>query len=301
MSQFKRLKIVINPASGQTEPMLSILNDVLAPSDIEWDVAITHGPGDGVTAAREAVEQGFDLIGVYGGDGTVTEVASALTGGGPPLLLLPGGTGNALAEDLGIPPTLAEAASLLTGGEYSVRSVDVGRAGKLPFVLRLTMGFEAEMVVAATHEMKDRYGWLAYALTGLQTLSAPPQATYTMTIDGEDIVSEGLAAIVANSASTGVAGVRFAEDVGLSDGMLDVVVVHQANLFGWLGSAKDAAQGQQPRMMSRWRGKAIRIEASPAQSVLADGEDAGVTPVDVTVEPDALQVIVPKATESSAD
>jgi YegS/Rv2252/BmrU family lipid kinase len=299
MPQFRRLKIVINPASGRTEPVLSTLNDVLGSVDIEWDVAITHGAGDGSAAAREAVEQGWDLIGVYGGDGTVAEVASALAGTDTPLLVLPGGTGNALAEDLGIPPGLADASALLGSGEYRVRSIDVGRVGQLPFVLRLTMGFEAEMVVAATREMKDRYGWLAYALTGLQTLSAPPVATYSMTIDGVDVVSEGVAAVVANSASTGVAGVKFAEDVDLSDGILDVVVVHQAGLFGWLASAADAAQGQQPRMMSRWRGRVIRIEARPAQSVLADGEDAGVTPIDVTVEPGALQVIVPRAIEGA--
>ena len=129
-----------------------------------------------MVVAREAAEQGYDLIGVYGGDGTVTEVASALAGGGPPILLLPGGTGNALADDLGIPPTLREAAGLFDGALSEVRRVDLGRSADRLFVLRLTMGLEAAMVAAATREMKDVYGWLAYAFGGLQALSVAPTA-----------------------------------------------------------------------------------------------------------------------------
>ena len=81
------------------------------------------------------------------------------------MLLLPGGTGNALADDLGIPSTLAQAAALANGDLSEIRLVDLGRIGDRWFVLRLTAGFEAEMVAAATREMKDRYGWLAYAFT----------------------------------------------------------------------------------------------------------------------------------------
>lgn len=290
-----RIKVVINPAAGKAEPVLSVLNDVFGPAGIEWDVAITAGAGDGVTAAREAASQGFDLVGAYGGDGTVAEVASALAEGGPPMLLLPGGTGNALASDLGIPPGLADAAALAVGDAGEIRRVDLGRAGERWFALRLTMGFEAEMVSSATREMKDRYGWFAYALTGLQTLSNLPIAMYSMTIDGQAVECEGVAAVVANSASTGVGALRFAGGVDVSDGVLDVGVLQGADLAGLLGSAVDAAQGQQPRMTSRWRGKVIHMEASPAQVWLADGEEGGRTPVDVTIVPGAVGVVVPKA------
>jgi YegS/Rv2252/BmrU family lipid kinase len=291
-----RVKVIINPAAGKAEPVLNVLNDVFGPADIEWDVAITHKGGDGVTAARAAAAKGYDLIGAYGGDGTAAEVVSGLAEGGPPILLLPGGTGNALAADLGIPTGLAEAAALAVGDAGSVRRVDVGRSGKLWFVLRLTTGFEAAMVTAATREMKDRYGWLAYAFAGLQALSDAPMVMYSMIVDGKEVECEGLAALVANSASTGVAGTRIADDVDVSDGVLDVVVVQRADLPGLIGSAADIAQGQPPRMLSRWRGKEVHVETMPAQPVLADGEDAGSTPVDVTVMPGAVGVLVPKGT-----
>ena len=258
-----RVKVIINPAAGQAEPILSVLNDVFGPAGIEWDVAITHKSGDGVAAARQAADEGYDLVGAYGGDGSVAEVVSGLAEGGPPILLLPGGTGNALAADLGIPPGLAEAAALAVGDAGEVRRVDVGRSGKRWFVLRLTTGFEADMVSAATQEMKDRFGWLAYAFAGLKAISDAPMVTYSITVDGKPVECEGLAALVANSASIGVTGLRIADDVDVSDGLLDVVVVQRADLPGLIGSAADAAQGQQPRMMSRWRGKEIHVETTP--------------------------------------
>lgn len=289
-----RVKVIINPAAGRPEPILSVLNDVFAPAGIDWEVDITHKSGDGVAAARQAADEGYDLIGAYGGDGSVSEVVSGLAEGGPPILLLPGGTGNALAADLGIPPGLAEAAALAVGEAGEVRRVDVGRSGKLWFVLRLTTGFEADMVSAATQEMKDRFGWLAYAFSGLMAISDAPMTTYRMTVDGAEVECEGLAALVANSAMVGVSSLRIAADVDVSDGLLDVVVVQRADLPGLIGSAADAAQGQQPRMMSRWRGKKVHVETTPPQAVLADGEDAGMTPVDVTVMPGAVGVLVPK-------
>ena len=295
MATYQRLKIIINPAAGKSEPVLSILNDVFRPAGIVWEVALTQEPGDGVTAAREAAGQGYDLVGVYGGDGTVAEVVSGLADGGPPLLLLPGGTGNALADDLGIPTTLAEAAALAVGDAADVKSIDLGRSGERFFALRMTMGIETALVGATTREMKDRFGWLAYVMAGLQALSDPQTAKYKITVDGVTHEVEGVAAMVANSVSVGhEVGVKIAQNVSVSDGLLDVVVVESAALSSLLGTAAAAAQGQEPDTMNRWSGKHIHVEATPRQAVLADGEEAGFTPVDVTVLQRAVQVLVPK-------
>jgi len=136
---------------------------------------------------------------------------------------------------------------------------------------------------------------LAYALSALRSLSDPPMATYSMNIDGKAVECSGLAALVANSASTGLPGVRVASDVDVSDGLLDVIVIEGDTLPMLLGSAVDAAQGIQPRALSRWRGKEIRVTGVPVQRVIADGEDAGRTPVEVSVAAGAIRVLVPKA------
>lgn len=290
-----RVKIIANPAAGQAEPVLAVLNSVFAPADIGWDVAITHAAGDAATFTREAIDLGFDLVGVYGGDGTVSEVAEALVGGDVPMLLLPGGTGNVLAGELGVPFDLDKAASLALEGAGRTRRVDLGRACGTMFTTRLTMGLEAQLVGEATREMKDRFGWLAYAFAGVQAIANPPTATYRLTVDGDVIECAGVAAIVANSASTGVGNMRLADEVDVSDGLLDLVVLQQTDLLGMLGSAADLAQGQQPRVMSRWKGRTIRVESDPAQSVVIDGETTELTtPIEAVVQPGAFEVIVPR-------
>ncbi len=289
-----RIKIVINPGAGKPEPVLSVLNDTLGEAGLDWDVAITHKSGDGFAAAKHAADEGYDLVCSYGGDGTVSEVAAALSGGSTPMGLLPGGTGNALAEDLGIPSDLKGAAALIASQAYDLRSVDVGRVGNKLFVLRVTMGFEASVVEDATRELKDRYGWLAYAFAGLRTLANPPKAVYRVEVDGMTYEAEGLACIVANSASTGVMGMRLSDRVDLSDGQLDVIIAESTDLITLAGSAADAAGGSEPRSFCRWRGTNIKVESTPAQSVLADGEDAGRTPVEASVVPGALRIAVPR-------
>jgi YegS/Rv2252/BmrU family lipid kinase len=295
-----RIKVIANPGAGQPEPVLSILNEAFGGAGIDWEVAVTHGPGDGYDAARTAEAEGYDLVAVYGGDGTVAEVAAALALGGPPMAILPGGTGNALAEDLGIPKSLTEAAALVASGEYEVRRVDMGSVGDGSFVLRLTMGFEASLVDTATRELKDRFGWLAYAFAFLQTLSDPPMATYRIEVDGEKFEAHGLACIVANSASSGVLGVRIAEGVDPSDGLLDVIVVERLDLLERAGNAAGAAAGAQPTSMSRWRGKRVRVASTPVQPVLSDGEEAGDTPVEVSVLPGAIGIVVPREVAAAA-
>ena len=294
-----RVKVIINPAAGQPEPILSVLNDVFAQGGIDWEVALTHEAGDGVVEARNAAEKGFDLIGAYGGDGTITEVATALAEGGPPMLVLPGGTGNALAEDLGIPPTLAEAAALVNGDVSEVRRVDMGQSGDRWFVLRLTMGLEAAMVAAASRELKDRYGWLAYAFAGMQAIANAPMAVYSIVADGETGECEGIAAVVANSAAMGVAGTRIASDVSVSDGLLDLVVVKNTDLPGLLGIAVAGTQERPSPLLSRWRGKEFHVQADPVQTVLADGEETGSTPMSVSVVPGAIGVVVPRQPRSA--
>jgi diacylglycerol kinase family enzyme len=149
------------------------------------------------------------------------------------------------------------------------------------------------MVAAATRERKDRYGWLAYAFSALEALAETPLTDYSITVDGVTAEAQGVAALVANSASTGVAGVRIADDVSVSDGVLDLIIIQRTDLPGLLGIAAAAAQDQPSRLLSRWRGKQISVESEPVSNVLADGEDAGRTPVDVAVVPGAVGVLVP--------
>src|SRR5512135_2502198 len=97
---FKRVHVIVNPASGKDQPILHTLNSVFHPAGIDWDIYVTKAGGDARRLAQEAVQAGADAVAVYGGDGTVAEVAAGLFDSEMPVVILPGGTTNATARSL---------------------------------------------------------------------------------------------------------------------------------------------------------------------------------------------------------
>jgi diacylglycerol kinase (ATP) len=139
----QRVFVVINPAAGQDQPILKSLNKIFQENGVDWDIAITKDRGDGQRLAREAVRAGVDLVVVNGGDGTVMECASGLIGSNVPMVILPGGTANVMARELGLPFDLIEALTLAVNPEAVIRSVDMGQVGEHYFLLRAGMGFRS--------------------------------------------------------------------------------------------------------------------------------------------------------------
>jgi hypothetical protein len=111
----RHIPVIVNPAAGPDRPVLKLLNHGFRAVGADWDVHLTRRAGDAARLARELRAAGAEMVAVCGGDGTVKEVAGALAGSGFPFAILPGGTGNALAQELTIPLDLAAAASLAGG------------------------------------------------------------------------------------------------------------------------------------------------------------------------------------------
>ncbi len=290
----QHLQIIINPAAGQNQPILNTFNDVFQPLELVWDVSITHGPGDAHRLAEQAVQAGVDIVGAYGGDGTVAEVSTALAGTDMPLAIFPGGTGNVLARELGIPQALEQSAGLLAT-DYAVRRVDLGRVGDKAFLVTVTSGIFAEMIRRADRDMKDRFGMMAYALSGVQALTATPQVRYQLTIDGQQVESEGVACLVANCVNFRVGGISMSPTIDLQDGKLDVVVIRGTDLQSLLavvaGAVKPDRQILDP--IQHWRGKEITLKVDPPQAISYDGELLDPGPLHISVLPEAVRVIVP--------
>ncbi|MBN1967548.1 MAG: diacylglycerol kinase family lipid kinase, partial [Anaerolineae bacterium] len=228
-----------------------------------------------------------------GGDGTISEVANGLIGTGVPLAVLPGGTGNAVALELGIPGRLRQAVEVICDPASTLRPLDLGRVGDQYFVLRASIGMQAKLAEQATREMKSRYGNLAYLFSALSTLTDRQTATYTLTIDGEQVTSEGFTCLINNCGSIGGLNVSLNADIDPSDGLLDVFVLKEYT-DPLLSIAADAfPQAELNKMLQYWQGREIEVMASEPQAVRLDGELYGETPLTVAVEPGAIQVLVP--------
>ena len=291
---FHHIHVIINPASGQSEPVLSILNKIFAPAKVDWDVFITKKAGDAREYAQKAVTQGVDAVAVYGGDGTVMEAAAGLIGSDMPLAILPGGTANVTSIELGIPGKLDEAAALVCEAARAYRWVDMGMIGDRIFLGHVGIGLEASMHEGADRSMKDQFGFLAYPIAAMQALREPPMSHYTLTLDGQQVEIDGLNCMVTNLGSIGVLGATLSNDISVSDGLLDVIVVRSADVTSLAAlAAKVAGLANPDDKLPHWQVREANIVAEPPQGITADGEVLGQTPVAAKVLPHAVKVIIP--------
>ena len=231
LNPLKKLHVIINPAAGVGRPILQALNTGLKDSGIAWDVSITHQAGDAERLAKKAADEGADVVGVHGGDGSVMEVASALRGTSTPMAIFPGGTANVMAVELGVPSTDLEASiDFLAKGDYTTRRIDMGRANERLFLLRVGIGLEAEMMKSADQELKNRFGILAYAFSAFNEMRNLTPTLYRVRVDGEQHEIEGVSCMIANSGNVAIGGLTLSKKIDVSDGLLDVVIFRSADL-----------------------------------------------------------------------
>ncbi len=290
----KRVHVVINPAAGKDEPVLNVLNDVFRQHDIDWSVSVTKKYGDATEFARQAAEGGADLIAGYGGDGTQHEIANGILGTRAVMGVLPGGTGNGFANELGIPRQLRPAVELLCAG-HKIRHVDAVKLGDSHFIQRLYIGIEPEE--QTSREDKDRYGTFAYVIDLYRRGKArgTRDVIYDITMDGKTLRMPGMKLYVVNAAQSGT-GISVTGGFSMpDDGLVDVFVLDLKNLKT-LSAAADRVLHLNVEHARDffWRAREITIATEPDQPVWTDGEYWGRTPISLSVIPGALPVLVPQ-------
>jgi len=286
---YPRIHVVVNPASGKNQPVLNTLNDVFVQYGVDWSISVTKKYGDATEQARAALDQGVDLVAGYGGDGTQHEIANAVLGSGKPMGILPGGTGNGFANEMGIPKQLRAAVELLCTSTR-VSHVDVAQVGDSFFIQRMYAGIEPDQ--QTTRAQKDKYGVLAYAVTGARRLRTMHDAHFRLTIDGHTVEVSGVKCYVVNSGMTGT-GIAISQQFSITDGLLDVFVLAR-NPISLMAAEQRLLHLESPTAgFHYWQGRSIHIEAEPPKTIWTDGEYLGPTPVTVQVLPGALAVVVP--------
>ena len=295
---FKKLQVIINPAAGVGRPILQALNSQLKDSGIEWDVSITHKAGDAERLAKKAVEDGADIVGVHGGDGSVMEVASALRGTSTPMAIFPGGTANVMSVELGIPSNDIEASiDFIAKGNYTTRLIDMGRVNDRLFLLRIGIGLEADMMKSADQEVKNRFGMLAYAFSALNEMRNLTPTLYRVRVDGELHEIEGISCMIANSGNVAIGGLTLSKKIDISDGLLDVVIFRSADLAAMISVSAAVmspnAEATDSPQLEHYQGREIVVEADPPQTISIDGEVIEPVTLTASILPGAVNVVVP--------
>jgi YegS/Rv2252/BmrU family lipid kinase len=250
-------------------------------------VHVAGGPGDAETLAAELAGE-VEVLVVFGGDGTVHEVANGLPlgGGGPLVALLPAGTGNDLARALGLPPDPVAAAAELAGARP--RALDLLDCGPRRAANGVNAGFAAAATDALSRPVKKILGPAAYVVGGVRAGVSPPTWPARVEAGGRVVEGEALAVVVGNGGSFG-GGRWLLPDADPGDGLLDVLVIPAGASKARL--ARHLARHRRlPRDLPRMRGPAATVVTDMPSRL--DGEPAP-TPGSVAVLPGAWQLLVP--------
>jgi YegS/Rv2252/BmrU family lipid kinase len=290
--KFKHLTYIINPVSGKQEPILSMISHAMEDSDLQWEVEITKKDRSAAEIATRLIGK-TDMLVVYGGDGTVTEVASALRGTSLPMAILPGGTANVMAKELGIPQDSIEALRCLHEGAHQFRKVDMGMMNGTPFMLRVNLGIMADMVIGADPELKDKVGQLAYGIAAIQTLSGTDAVDYHLEIDGTKMTHAGVSLTVTNSGNIGIGEFALQPGISIDDGLLDVLLMKDSSLLSVLKIAGSTILQSHTEALVHYKCKRITISMNKSYRFICDDHEEEAKEIEISVLPAAINILIP--------
>lgn len=292
-----RTLFIVNPTSGRdiAAPIRRELLDAISTMR-GADAHVLTRPGEATAVAQMAVMEGYDQVVVAAGDGTLNEVVNGIGDSGMALGLVPLGTGNVFASELGLDPnSLERSLAVIQAGK--TRRIDLGRAGDRRFLLMAGFGFDAEVVHSVPARAKGVFGKLAYApMLVRESVRCHPSA-FEVWLDGRTMVrTEAYNVIICNCACY-APNLRLAPDARTDDGLLDVLIFRnepamKLKFLGWISQSL-VSSAVADSDLEHYRAGSVRVDASPTVRMQIDGDVRGESGIDIQVLPNALNLIVP--------
>jgi len=223
-----------------------------------------------------------------GGDGTINEVVNGLAGSQSALGVLPVGTMNVFATELGLPGDLEEAWEIIEAG--STREIDLAQANDHYFVQLAGVGLDAQVVERTTTEFKKNFGPLSYLINAAQLASQKPPR---LLVESEGVTREGSFVLIGNGRYYG-APLKVFTDASLDDGLLDVIVAKNAGHLDLVRYFTGVVTGIHPEFedIDYFHTKELRVTSPDDVPVEVDGELAGKLPTTFRIAPHRLRVVV---------
>lgn len=278
---FSRPVLLINPAAGPRwrrrwlRPVIECLTARLPALKVEE----TSGPGTTTALVRRAVKNGCTLVISAGGDGTAHEVINGLVGSAVPLAVLPLGTGNALAREVGLSSHPLRACRQILAG--SVMQVPLGETGGRYFVLAAGAGFDAYVLRRASRRAIGVIGGLAYLTTAAMAVTSYPYTRLTFYADGQKIV--GTSGVIFK-AKIPVGWLELMPRASLREPAFYLLVCTARTPAAYLGYGAALLCGRHLRLRTSRvvSARTIRVEADGNVPVHLDGEPVGRLPMTFT-------------------
>jgi YegS/Rv2252/BmrU family lipid kinase len=278
----RQLSVILNPVKVEDVDAFTAMVERSA-ADAGWDPPTwytTTVEDTGRSMAEAAAIAGAELVVVCGGDGTVRTVCAELAGTGVSVGVVPAGTGNLLARNLGIPLYLQAAVDVaLSGQDRAVDLAEVsgdGIAAGEHFMVMAGMGFDAAVMEGANERVKAKVGWLAYVVSGVRNMMFPP-VRVDVRVDGGEWTRHRARTVLIGNVGHLQAGMPLLPDAAIDDGVLDVVLLHPSRLLSWIPLAlRVLRRGRRTdELVNRMTGRTVSLRAHTDTPRQLDGDPIG--------------------------
>lgn len=300
----KRARIIYNPTSGR-ELFRKHLPEVLEKMEqagYETSCHATTGEGDATVAAAAAVERKFDLIVAVGGDGTLNEVVSGVSGfpERPKIGLIPMGTTNDFARAVHIPRDINNAVDIIIQGESI--PVDVGLMNDRHFINIAGGGRLTELTYEVPSKLKTMLGQMAYYLKGIEMLPSIRSSKVRIEYDGEVFDDHAMMFLIGLTNSVG-GFEKLAPDASINDGKFTLLILKELNMAEFIRVASLALRGEHLSDPHVIYAKASKISVTSDERVLLnlDGEYGGLLPATFENLGRHIEVLVPLSSIQDKD
>lgn len=290
---------IVNPLSGAgatsgvAARRVTLLQSKFADARVNGSVHLTERLGHAGELARHAVGSGARTVIAWGGDGTINEVGTALAGTNVVLGIVPAGSGNGFASEIGVPPLPEAAIDVALRGRD--RAIDAGEIDGELFFNIAGIGFDAAVAEQFNRQALGRRGMGPYVRIGLRECFRYRAARYRILLDGEEIVTRALLIAFANGREYGNR-IRLAPYARMDDGKLEAMVVEDRRPLSRLWSGRHLALGtadKAARLIARSI-ESARVETDGEMLYHRDGEIGRAREsITVRIRPKALMVRVP--------
>jgi diacylglycerol kinase (ATP) len=299
MQSFNNILAIVNPTAGHFRPrrVVDVVDQRLTDAGWQYTLRETANAGDVLRWARSARAEGFDLVVVAGGDGTIREACEGLMRSNSqiPLLQVPTGTANITARAMSIPIAVAKALDLITKGK--VVRFDVGYMPERDryFTFVAGAGYDARLIHDTPRELKKRFGFFAYVGSGIKHFFSARPVRVRLEIDRVVHELKAHTVMAVNIGRIPQIDWSFAPNINPHDGKLNIVVMSSRTLWSSLTVLFKVIFKSHHGYahLKHFEGQRIRVESEEPLPVEIDGEALGTTPFLAEIIPNAMQFVVP--------
>lgn len=287
---------IINPESGigESDSLTQLIYDSFC--DFEINVGIVSKTTSVKELAKQAVNEQSQILLVAGGDGTISQVISVIADSDITLGLLPLGTGNLLAINLGIPLNIEKSIEIIKAGHS--KKIDLGEINGKYFSLLAGCGFDVRIIGSTKQAAKKRFGFLAYIIRGFAEVFKTRNMAFQVSLDSRKPFKARASTIfIANTAKIFGDVLSLAPKASMTDGKLDLIIISSKGFFDYFALVFQMLVGHHYKdkgHLKVYQAKSIEIKTNKKYFIQVDGDIASTTPISAKIRPQALKIFTPE-------